>query len=199
MRALLAAIDPADLAERSRRAAANLIAAGHLDQARAIMLFAPLLRADGSREIETLPIAEEAWRRGVTVTLPRSDWADRRLTPAVVSNFDADLVTGRHGVMEPRPELPAFPAADLDLIVVPGLAFDRAGHRLGHGVGFYDRFLASLLPSSPPPASSLQPPVFLGLALAAQITESLPRAPHDVPMHVIVTEDGVFLPSSRDR
>ncbi len=195
MRALLAEVDAADLERRSRRAAEALIGAGYLDRVRAVLLFAPLRRADGSCEIETLPIAREAWRRGITVTLPRVDWAARRLTPAVVENYEADLVTGRHSVMEPRPDLPDFPAAELDLIVVPGLAFDRAGHRLGHGVGFYDRFLAALGTS----ASGPRRPVFVGLALAEQMVNSLPIAPHDVPMHVVVTDAEVFLPSSRGR
>jgi 5-formyltetrahydrofolate cyclo-ligase len=205
MRTLLAAIEPHDLAERSQRAADNLVRAALLDappsapraRPRAVMLFAPLLRADGSREIQTLPIAREAWRRGVTVTLPRVDWDARRLTPAIVHDYD-HLVTGRHGVLEPAPDLTDFPPEDLDLIVVPGLAFDRRGHRLGHGVGFYDRFLAPLASPAAGKAGLDRPaPTFAGLALAAQVVETLPEAPHDVPMHVVVTEDEVFLPSSR--
>jgi len=83
------------------------------------------------------------------------------------------------GVPVPRDHAPIPPLA-LRAVLVPGLAFDRQGHRLGRGAGVYDRFLATL------PASTWR----IGLVTAARLVDALPTEGHDAPMHAIVTEDG---------
>lgn len=78
------------------------------------------------------------------------------------------------GITEPDPLLsPALPPDSLDLVLVPGLAFSPTGHRLGHGAGYYDRFLASLPPSLPT----------VGLCFHCQLLPHLPTEAHDVPVH----------------
>jgi 5-formyltetrahydrofolate cyclo-ligase len=83
------------------------------------------------------------------------------------------------GVPVPRDHAPA-PAAAVRVVLVPGLAFDRHGHRLGRGAGVYDRFLATL------PASAWR----IGIVPSARLVDALPAESHDVAMHAIVTEDG---------
>ena len=83
------------------------------------------------------------------------------------------------GVPVPRDHAPIPPSA-IRAVLVPGLAFDRRGHRLGRGAGVYDRFLATL------PASTWR----IGLVTAARLVDALPTEGHDAPMHAIVTEDG---------
>lgn len=73
------------------------------------------------------------------------------------------------------------PPEEIDLVLVPGLAFTRDGRRLGRGGGFYDRYLASL------PAGAMK----LGVCFQCQLVESLPLEAHDQPVHAIVTEDGI--------
>jgi 5-formyltetrahydrofolate cyclo-ligase len=70
----------------------------------------------------------------------------------------------------------------IDLIIVPGVAFDRDGSRLGHGLGYYDKLLARARPET----------LRVALAFDCQIFPTLPTAPHDVPMHVIVTERAIY-------
>ena len=94
-----------------------------------------------------------------------------------------ELASGRFGIREPRAELRETPAktvpnSELDVILVPGVAFDRLGNRLGHGQGFYDRLLSEL------PAQVRK----LGIAFDCQIIESIPAEPHDVAMDFVVTE-----------
>ncbi|MBU3683405.1 MAG: 5-formyltetrahydrofolate cyclo-ligase [Phycisphaerales bacterium] len=91
------------------------------------------------------------------------------------SRCDADI----WGVPVPRDHAPIPPSA-IRAVLVPGLAFDRRGHRLGRGAGVYDRFLATL------PASTWR----IGLVTAARLVDALPTEGHDAPMHAIVTEDG---------
>ena len=67
-------------------------------------------------------------------------------------------------------------------VIVPGLAFDRRGHRLGRGAGVYDRFLATLAPHT----------LRIGVIPDAQLVDALPTEPHDVPMHLVVTEKRVI-------
>ncbi len=69
------------------------------------------------------------------------------------------------------------PAREVDLVLVPGLAFDRTGHRLGHGQGYFDRFLARLPRSTPT----------VGLAYRFQLLDRLPRAAHDHPVQAVLT------------
>ena len=80
----------------------------------------------------------------------------------------------------PRAHAPVR-TATLTAVIVPGLAFDRRGHRLGRGAGVYDRFLATLAPHT----------LRIGVIPDAQLVDALPTEPHDVPMHLVVTEQGV--------
>ena len=91
--------------------------------------------------------------------------------------------TGPYGI--PEPSIPASVAPRLsgwDIVVVPGLAFDRRGNRLGHGFGYYDRFLGTLPESVPR----------VGLAWASQRIPEVPVDAWDVPVHALVTEEGVI-------
>ncbi|WP_035067963.1 5-formyltetrahydrofolate cyclo-ligase [Nitratidesulfovibrio termitidis] len=104
----------------------------------------------------------------------------------------ADLKPGRYGIAEPDPA--RCPAIDMDaapgsassfapdLAVIPGVAFDLQGNRLGHGAGYYDRFLAH-------PAMART--ALVGLAYAFQIVPALPVAPWDRPVHALCTEEGL--------
>lgn len=79
------------------------------------------------------------------------------------------------GLLEPEPGVPVEPA-EIDLLLVPGLAFDRAGGRLGRGAGFYDRCLAQLAARA------------IGVCFHAQLVAEIPREAHDRPVHAVVTE-----------
>lgn len=79
-----------------------------------------------------------------------------------------------------------LPLDQLDLMVVPGLAFDRRGHRLGFGAGYYDRLLAG--------RKETGRPLLVALAYTVQLVSAIPYAPHDVPMDLIVTEDELISP-----
>lgn len=87
------------------------------------------------------------------------------------------------GMPVPRLHTPVS-AASLHAVIVPGLAFDRAGNRLGRGKGVYDRFLSTLPPTT----------LRIGLVPSALVVDRLPTEPHDVPMHAVVTELGVIEP-----
>lgn len=127
-------------------------------------------------EVGTREIVRRALAEGRTVACPRVRWDPPRLETYAIRSLD-DLVEGRRGLWEPDPDR-AEPVADsaLDLVVVPGLAFDRRGWRIGFGAGLYDRFLSGV--DAPRVA----------LAFSLQLQDNLPVEPHDVPVDWIVTE-----------
>jgi len=129
-------------------------------------------------EVETNHLFDYLLNSGKVVLAPVMDLKQYTLTPHRITDAERDLVVHPYGMHEPNTEacLP-FPLDEIDLITVPGLAFDRQGYRIGYGGGFYDRFL----PQCPQA-------VWIGLAYEAQITaDALPQA-WDVPLHQIATE-----------
>lgn len=129
-------------------------------------------------EIDTAPIVARAAARGLRLAYPRVDKPHREL--AFHRAEAADLVAGGFGLREPPPGAPRVRPDELAMIFVPGLAFDRAGHRLGWGKGYYD---ATLSTARSVPA--------IGLAFSCQLLASVPQTPSDVTVHLVVTEDGI--------
>lgn len=149
---------------------------------RAVMLYAPM-----KVEVDVTPVALGLLERGRTVCLPRVNWRDKTMAPVRIEDWSRDLipdrVNARLGLRSPREELGEIDPAELGAIVVPGVAFDRRGGRLGRGAGFYDRFLGSL-PSDT--GRSL-----VGVAFGWQVVERVPMEGHDARMDVLVTAEVV--------
>lgn len=157
----------------SRRIADRLLDLEGWDRAGLVHLYVGAL--DG--EVETREIAREAWRSGKRVACPVVEWDPPRLVHHEVRSLD-ELVVDARGLWQPDPaSAPRIDPAGIDLVVAPGLAFDRAGNRIGFGAGFYDRFLTAL------------DTTVVALAYSLQVLRAVPHGPHDVPVDWIVTED----------
>jgi 5-formyltetrahydrofolate cyclo-ligase len=101
-----------------------------------------------------------------------------------VRDPDGDLVPGTWGIREPIPDrCPLADPADMDFALVPGLAFDRRGRRLGYGGGFYDRLISGGLSDGTTLVSG---------AFGVQVVDEVPVGPGDVPVHAVVTEEGIY-------
>ena len=133
-----------------------------------------------AEEINIDAVVGEKLRQGGKVVLPRYDAEARRYRMVAVADLEADMVCGHFGIREPRPEFPPEDPALLraaDTVwLVPGLAFDARGNRLGHGMGYYDRLLAGVLGPR------------IGVAQDWQILPQLPVAAHDVAMNMVASE-----------
>lgn len=144
----------------------------------------------------TEPLLAGLVARGVEVVVPVS-LPDGTLDWVVHDPADA-TVRSALGVEEPLGErLGAAALATADVVVLPALAADHAGRRLGRGAGYYDRALASALSesaSSGAGASSLAPrrPLLVAVVHADELLPEVPHEPHDVPVDMVVTESGVF-------
>ncbi len=143
------------------------------------MLFWPLERADGSAEPDIRAAIERLLDLGRTVCLPRTAW-ERGTMEAIRLTSIGEIEPGRHGLHEPA-GLDVIAPDALDVVVTPGVAFDRSGARLGHGRGFYDRYL------SRPGVCAVR----VGVGFEASVVDAIPASGEDVPMQLLVTEAGV--------
>lgn len=175
------ALAPAEREQLSLAAQAALTGSPAFAAAEAILLYIAF-----RGEVATEQIAAAAVARGKRLVLPRVVKEPRGLTLHEYAGDPATLARGAYGILEPRPEWPLVNPAAVDLVVVPGVAFDRTGGRLGYGGGYYDRLLPQVLAANPGAR-------LIGLAYSFQVVEGLPRDPHDVPVHGLATELG-FMP-----
>jgi 5-formyltetrahydrofolate cyclo-ligase len=187
MRRLLEALTPDQERAWSAAACARLLEARLFAPRSTVLLYAP---APHLHEVDLGPLADALASTGVRLAVPAIDWPKRTMTPVLITSLDADLVDsppapGVPRIRVPRAGLPTLAPADLDAVLVPGLAFDPHGHRLGRGAGFYDRFLPTLPPSA----------LIIGLAFDLQIVDHVPTDPHDHAMTIIVTESRLLRPT----
>jgi 5-formyltetrahydrofolate cyclo-ligase len=177
MRARLAGIGAGERAARSLAAARHLFSLPEMAGAGACMAFASM-----PEEIDTTPILEALWREGWRVALPRIDPATRAMDGFWIDPAQA-LSTNRWGIPEPEPD-PARCAepAQLALILVPGLAFDARGSRLGRAAGYYDRFLHR----------AGHGPLRIGLFYSLQQLPEIPTEPWDEPLDLVATDAGIL-------
>ncbi len=131
-------------------------------------------------EVETWQLVELLLKQDRKIIAPVVDTKSGGLNPKQIQNLDEDLVLHRYGMYEPKESCPVFPTHQLQLILVPAIAFDKNGHRLGYGKGFYDRFQ----PKCPNAVS-------VGIAFQVQIVDETYPQPWDIPMHHIFTEKGI--------
>lgn len=181
MLAQRAGLDPMEHHRLSELAQAALIGSDAFQQAQMVLIYAPFRGEVAIDRVEAAAVAA-----GKGLTLPRVHKAPRGLTLHAYSGDPTTLAKGAYAIPEPRPEWPTVAPGDVDLVVVPGVAFDPQGNRLGYGGGYYDRFLPELKAANPGA-------VLLGLAFGFQVVGALPRDPHDVPLDGVATDRGLLL------
>ncbi|HEY2329533.1 MAG TPA: 5-formyltetrahydrofolate cyclo-ligase [Verrucomicrobiae bacterium] len=168
IRAALEKISPAVRAVESIDLCDRLKA--QIQSAHTILFFAPL--AD---ELDIWPVLELSLALGNTCALPFFDAEKKIYGARVLEKLATDIVIGKFGVREPAASCVEFPLDKFDLVLVPGVAFDLSGNRLGRGQGFYDRLLGKISG------------VKCGVAYDFQLLEQIPAEPHDAKVDFIFT------------
>jgi 5-formyltetrahydrofolate cyclo-ligase len=138
--------------------------------AASVLFFAPL-----PDEADVWPLLEETVAAGKIATLPHFDPADQSYAARRVQNPRSEIAIGPFGIREPKTGCAEIAMSRLDLILVPGVAFDLCGRRLGRGRGFYDRLLAE--------TNGLK----CGIAFEEHIASEVPMEAHDLQMNFILT------------
>ncbi len=173
---LIATLSHEQRAEKGRAACAHLLELPELQGVQAVLLYAPL--AD---ELDVWPAIRALAADGKRIIMPKCLPRTRELVCIEVENLARDLRSGMFGILEPTSGN-QVDVLELDFVVVPGRAFDRAGNRLGRGRGYYDGLLARLLPQA----------FTCGIAFDCQIVPSVPTTPRDIPVAAVVTESGLL-------
>ncbi len=170
---------PEEIAAKSGRIVRRVTELEAFREASTLMVFLSF----GS-EVQTDGIILWGWENGKRIVVPHCRPESRRLIPCLLEGF-AELEAGYCGIREPKAGLArSVPAGEIGVVLVPAVAFDRRGARVGYGGGYYDRFL----PEVPQAAR-------IGAAFSCQIVAEIPADPHDVPVDRIVTEEEIISPS----
>jgi 5-formyltetrahydrofolate cyclo-ligase len=140
---------------------------------------------DVRSEVRTRYDLELTLQSGKTIVIPWCN-ADGELELFRLDSMD-ELEVGMYKILEPRTELRSLPekqvnVESLDLIMVPGVGFDRLGGRMGHGKGYYDKLLQHARKNTP----------LVALAFECQVFDEIPVAEHDIFMDKLITEDHVY-------
>jgi 5-formyltetrahydrofolate cyclo-ligase len=165
----------------SAAACARLTSLEVFRHAAVVMLYMPL-----ATEIDLTPAAVRCFQMGKTVCVPKVDWTRRDMAAVEVNSFDDHVMDiDEHGLRSPRECRPILPSL-IELVVVPGLAFDVYGNRLGRGGGYYDRYLRRLRSGT----------TVVALAFDWQIVDTVPADDRDMAVNLIVTDRRVITQQS---
>jgi 5-formyltetrahydrofolate cyclo-ligase len=188
MRRARAAISRDAAARAAEAAAGHLLGVPELEGAAVVGLYAAF-----DDELDTRAAADGLRARGIAVAYPRIVPHERALVFHVVHGADA-LEPGPFCIGQPSAQAEVVAFDQLAILIVPGLAFDHRGGRLGWGKGYYDTTLAHGLAHDP---AHGRRPLFVGYAHACQLVPEVPLARHDVFMDLVITDAGVIRASER--
>jgi 5-formyltetrahydrofolate cyclo-ligase len=161
--------------DKSQKACKDLIDTPEFRNANIIMAYLSL-----SHEADTAPFILYAWQHSKTIAVPKISWQQRHMIAVEINSLETGITTEAGGLRNPVTGVPV-PLEDIDLIVTPGLAFDKKGNRLGRGGSYYDRFFSN---------EKLRA-VKCGFAFSEQIMDDVPVVEHDRPIDMLVTDEGV--------
>ena len=167
------------LREKSREITKKLMELAEFQTCRNILIFLSL-----PREVQTEEMIQRSLASGKKVYVPLVDAAHKRLKISELSGLDIEFETSQFGIREPGPShITIHPPAVLDFVLVPGLAFDRKGGRIGFGAGYYDRFLKGVADHV----------ILVAVAFHFQVLETVPQTEFDVPVQRILTENETII------
>ncbi len=164
---------PGEVVRKSLEIEKRLLGLSDFGRAKTILFYASI-----KNEVQTLAAIKRALALGKRVVLPVTEHGSKELGLYELTSAD-ELKAGHLGIPEPSRSKKVDPA-DIDLIIVPGVAFDLHGDRLGYGIGYYDRLLKKTTAHK------------IALAFDFQVVPALPREEHDVRVDKIITESGVI-------
>lgn len=167
-----------ELIEKSNSVTEKLLSTDLYKNAKTIMAY-----IDFRNEVQTEKIIKRAIADGKRIVIPISIVETRQLLLSEIIDYDTELESGAYGILEPKQEYIRETDAKLvDMVLIPGVAFDERGFRIGYGAGYYDRFLERVRKDT----------TKIALAFELQMVEYAFEDSHDVPTEMIVTEDRII-------
>lgn len=177
LRQILASMTTQERQEASQGICAHLSSISSIESAATILAYLPL-----AEEVDLTPLLTRWIEESRTVCVPIVSWENKTMRAGLLPTLDGkSLIERSYGLREPRnPQ--TVPADTIDVMLVPGLGFDRDGARLGRGGGYYDRYL-----------ESNRSPIVIGVAFDCQMIDSIDKEEHDQMMTVVVTPSGIIV------
>ncbi|TDX47995.1 5-formyltetrahydrofolate cyclo-ligase [Orenia marismortui] len=170
-----------DIEEKSIEVKNKLFALEEFDSAQSIMLYVAF-----RNEVRTETMIKDCLDMGKKVIVPVTDIDNRELYLSELKDYDLELTQGSYGILEPESNyIRIVDLSEVDLVVLPGLAFDKRGNRLGYGGGYYDKLLAK--------NSNLTK---IAICFDFQIIANVVFDNHDIKMDKIISEEQVIVCSS---
>lgn len=164
-------VSKTEVLEKSNQIKKRLFESDEFKEATTILFYVSY-----DNEVYTHDMIKESMSNEKQVVVPITDKENKRLILSVLERWD-DLDYGAYVILEPRKDKVKEVSIDsIDIIVVPGVVFDERGHRIGHGMGYYDRLLRNSTKA-----------LHVGLAFEFQIVDEIPKNKHDIPVDKIVT------------
>ncbi len=144
-----------------------------------------MLYLDFNNEIDSMPLIEDCFKSGKKVVIPYCKKEGLEIIPTELNDMEKELERTKFGYLETKKEyVKPVDINDIDLILIPGLAFDTQCHRLGFGAGYYDRFLSRINENT----------VTMGVAYEFQILSLIPEIEQtDIPLNYVVTEKRIIM------
>ncbi len=168
-----------EVADKSRRLQKRLCKLEDFINSHSILFYAA-----HQNEARTEAAIKKALQLKKKVVLPLVDVKNKQLTLARLSNYPDGLEKGPFGIAQPKKEcLKTVKLEEIDLVILPGTAFDIKGNRLGYGAGYYDKLLEHKRTNT----------TLIGLAYELQLVNNIPNMPHDIPVNKIITENRLIL------
>lgn len=161
-----------EIIEKSKKIFTNLSKLCEFQNSKTVMFYVSF-----NNEVYTHDMIREALKNKLVI-VPKV--THKEIEPSVIMDLNNLLPSGKFGILEPI-EVMKIPYKNIDLVLVPGIIFDKEGYRIGYGFGYYDKFLKKVSKA-----------IKIGLAFDFQIIDTVPREMHDVPMDLIVTEERVI-------
>lgn len=176
IKSLLAAMTPQTRAEKSKAITRFVVDSEPFKTASVVMAYLPL-----PVEVDTTAMILAAWQQGKSVVVPKIMPQQRHIVPVEIYSLEHGLESDQMGIKNPVSGVPA-PYEDIDLVITPGLGFDRQGNRLGRGAAYYDKFFA---------VSGMRAAKW-AVCFGRQLCPAVPHEAHDVPVDAVVTENEII-------
>lgn len=167
------------ITKNSQEIIENLLSMECIKKANNIMLY-----LDFNNEVKTDQLITKLLSLRKTVVAPVTIKDERKLIPYKITNLKNDITIGAYGIREPK-QNPSneLDIKDIDVLIVPAVAYDKHGYRLGYGGGFYDRFIENLNDNA----------LTIGIAFELQVFDNIPKEYHDAQLNYIITESNTYV------
>lgn len=171
-------LSPEDIRDKSKQVYLHLAETVEYRNSQNIMFYVAT-----RSEVQTEEIIKTSIKMGKNIFVPIILPECTNLAPSKIFDFDTELEKGKKGILEPKKGYyRLFPPEDIDLIIIPGVAFDLKGNRIGRGFGYYDNFLRKVHSSAK----------IVALAFEMQIVKKISNDKNDIPVHKIITENRII-------